>query len=60
MPGFCRVLDTDVEAEYFVDGVLCIKDTCRKREAINRITAAERNIKDYSQFSTLTHRDNRE
>ena len=49
-----------VEAEYFVDGVLCIKDTCRKREAINRITAAERNIKDYSQFSTLTHRDNRD
>lgn len=60
MSDFCRVLDTDIEAEYFVDGILCIKGMCCKREAINRITAAERNIKDYSHFSTLTHRDNRD
>ena len=60
MPDFCRILITDIEAEHFVDGILCIRDIDRKREAINHITAAERNIKDYSHFSTLTHRDNRD
>ena len=60
MPNFCRTLITDIEAEHFVDGVLCITDRLLKRAAINDITAAERNIKDYSYFSTLTHRDNRD
>lgn len=60
MANFCRVLDTDLEVEYFVDGVLCIDDKNEKRSAINNITAAERNIKDYKQLPTLTHRDNRD
>lgn len=31
-----------------------------KRNAINCITAAERNIKDYPECPTLTHKDNRD
>lgn len=60
MLGFCRELFTDMKVEHFVDNVLCIEDDNKKREAINLITEAERNIKDYSHYPTLTHRDNRD
>lgn len=60
MPDFCRELNTDIQVEGFVDGILCIQDGEEKREAINRITSAERNIKDYPMYPTLTHRDNRD
>ena len=59
MVNFCRKLETNLDAEYFVDGVLCIEDDDEKEAAINRITAAERNIKDYSYYSTLDHIENR-
>lgn len=60
MPDFCRELNTDIQVERFVDGILCIQDENEKRKAINRITGAERNIKDYPMYPTLTHRDNRD
>lgn len=60
MPDFCRELNTDLQVESFVDGILCINDENEKRMAINRITGAERNIKDYPMYPTLTHRDNRD
>lgn len=60
MSGFCRELTTDVQVESFVDGILCIESKKKKRHAINAITQAERNIKDYHYFPTLTHRDNRD
>lgn len=47
-----RILFTDIEVERFVDGVLEITDIAKKREAINSITAAERNILTYPHFST--------
>lgn len=56
----CRELNTDIEVELFVDGILKISNITSKREAINNITAAERNIKDYSYVPTFTHRDNRD
>ena len=58
--NFSRVLSTDVQIEGFVDNVLCINDTGNKRSAINKIAAAERNLKDYKYYPTLTHRDNRD
>lgn len=60
MPDFCRELNTDIQVERFVDGILCIQDKDEKRNAINQITSAERNIKDYPMYPTLTHRDNRD
>lgn len=60
MGDVCRVLRTDLEVERFVEGVLDITSSNEKREAINRITAAERNITEYSYFPTFTHRDNRD
>ncbi|HCO73243.1 MAG TPA: hypothetical protein DIT16_00105 [Clostridium sp.] len=60
MEGYCRVLNTDLQVECFVDGVLKIHDTTEKREAINIITAAERNMKDYNKLSTYLHQDNRD
>lgn len=56
----CRNLESDMEIEYFVDGILKIKDKKEKRKAINSIAAAERNIKGYKYVPTLTHRDNRD
>lgn len=60
MSDFCRKLNTDIQAELFVDGILCIENTKNKRKAINLIVEAERNIKDYPLYPTLTHRDNRD
>ncbi|MDO4267046.1 MAG: zeta toxin family protein [Eubacteriales bacterium] len=56
----CRNLNTDRAVEHFVDNILQITDKKEKRTAINRIAAAERNMKDYSQVPTLTHGDNRD
>lgn len=60
MPNYCRELVTDLQVECFVDGILCIDDETEKGNAINLIAQAERNIKDYPKFPTLTHRDNRD
>ena len=60
MAGFSRELNTDIQIEQFVDGILEIQDRMKKREAINRIASAERNLKDYHFFPTLTHRDDRD
>ena len=60
MGDICRVLHTDLEVERFVDGVLNICGNDQKREAINSITAAERNIVSYSEYSTWIHRDDRD
>lgn len=60
MGDICRVLHTDLEVERFVDGVLNICDINEKREAINAIAAAERNIVSYPQYPTWLHRDNRD
>ena len=60
MGDICRVLHTDLEVERFVDGVLNICDINQKREAINAIAAAERNIVSYPQYPTWLHRDNRD
>jgi len=59
MPNYCRQLVTDMQVECFVDGILCIENDDEKGKAINLIAEAERNIKDYPNFPTLTHRDNR-
>ena len=56
----CRNLSTDIEVEHFVDNILQIKDKQKKKDAINKIAAAERNMKDYSRIPTLTHEDNRD
>ena len=56
----CRNLSTDMQVEHFVDNILQIEDVKQKKEAINLITAAERNMKDYSKLPTLTHEDNRD
>lgn len=60
MNAYCRTLSTDTEAEPFVEGILKIKKIDEKRKAINSITAAERNIRDYPGYPTLTHKDNRD
>ena len=60
MPNFCRELITDIQVEQFVTGILEIRKDADKREAINLITEAERNSKDYKFYPTLTHRDNRD
>ena len=46
MADFSRELNTDIQVEQFVDGILCIRDKKEKRKAINRIASAERNLKD--------------
>lgn len=56
----CRNLSTDIVVEHFVDNILQIEDLQQKKEAINKITAAERNMKEYSSVPTLTHEDNRD
>ena len=60
MPNYCRKLVTDMQVEQFVDEILCIENDSEKGAAINLITQAERNIKDYPMYPTLTHRDNRD
>lgn len=60
MPDFSRDLNTDIQVERFVDQILGITDMVEKRKAINLIAQAERNIKDYPMYPTLTHRDNRD
>ena len=60
MPDFSRDLNTDIQVERFVDQILGITDVVEKRKAINLIAQAERNIKDYPMYPTLTHRDNRD
>lgn len=60
MADFSRELNTDIQVEQFVDGILCIRDKNEKRKAINRIASAERNLKDYRFFSTFKCRDNRD
>ncbi len=60
MSDFSRDLNTDIQVERFVDQILCITDESEKRKAINLITQAERNIKDYPLYPTLTHQDNRD
>lgn len=60
MGDICRVLYTDLEVDRFVEGVLNICQKEQKREAINAITAAERNIVSYPQYPTWLHRDNRD
>lgn len=56
----CRNLNTDLAVEHFVDNILQIEEIEKKEEAINNITAAERNMKDYTKVPTLTHVDNRD
>lgn len=57
---YCRMLETDVEVEFFVDNILKINSPVDlKRKAINIIAEAERNIKCYKD-STLTHREFRD
>ncbi|MBM6897535.1 zeta toxin family protein [Pseudoflavonifractor capillosus] len=60
MPDYARDLNTDIQAEKFVDRILGITDVGEKRQAINLITQAERNIKDYPLYPTITHQDNRD
>lgn len=60
MGNYCRKLETDSQIELFVDGILCIEDEDEKRTAINLIAQAERNIKDYPLYPTLTHTDDRD
>ena len=60
MVSWCRNLSTDISVENFVDNVLQITKKREKKQAINSITAAERNMKDYSKVPTLTHEDNRD
>lgn len=60
MNSYCRVLKTDMEVEPFVDGILKIEGEDYKREAINNIAAAERNLILYDSAPTLTHRDCRD
>ena len=60
MSTFCRVLLNAIEVEYFVDGILKIKQTSDKRDAINKILEAERNMNGYEEVPTLTHKDNRD
>ncbi len=60
MSDIARVLITDIEADRFVEGVLGIHDKAQKREAINRITAAERNILTYPSYSTWIKEDCRD
>lgn len=60
MDSYCRNLSTDAEVESFVDNILQIKNEELKRSAINKITAAERNMATYAKLQTLTHEDNRD
>jgi adenylate kinase family enzyme len=49
-----------MEVEPFVDGILKIKGEDYKRDAINNIAAAERNLILYDSTPTLTHKDFRD
>ncbi len=60
MSNISRVLFTDIEVERFVDGVLEMSESPNKREAINSISAAERNILKYDSFSTWIKEDCRD
>lgn len=56
----CRTLISDIEAEVFVDNILQIENMNLKREAINSIVGAERNIITYTDNPTWDHKDNRD
>lgn len=60
MSGITRALCTDIEVERFVDGILEITDNVEKRNAINNIAAAERNILTYHLYSTWIKEDCRD
>lgn len=60
MLDYCRELRTNIQVERFIDKILLISDPNEKRIAIKRITEAERNIKDYKYYPTLTCKDNRD
>lgn len=60
MSDIARVLFTDIEVDRFVEGVLEIHDKPNRREAINSITAAERNILMYPSYSTWLKEDCRD
>lgn len=60
MSDIARVLFTDIEVDRFVEGVLEIHDKPKRREAINSITAAERNILMYPSYSTWLKEDCRD
>lgn len=60
MLDFCRELGTNIQVESFIDKILLITDIKEKRIAIKSITEAERNIKDYKHYPTLTCKDNRD
>ncbi|WP_425805185.1 zeta toxin family protein [Desulfitobacterium sp. Sab5] len=59
MLPYCRMLCSDVDVEYFVDNILRI-DPNEKREAINSITSAERNMQGYDWVQTSTYKDYRD
>ena len=58
--SICRTLVTDLEIEMFVDNILKIEKNDLKREAINSIASAERNIITYFDNPTWDHKDNRD
>jgi shikimate kinase len=62
MDPYCRVLNTVLSVEPFVDNVLKISfgNDEEKRKAINQIIAAERNMLDYHNYSTMHNLDNRD
>lgn len=60
MMPFCRMLSSDIEIEHFVDNILKIDNINEKREAINSIAAAERNMQGYVYVPSFTHKDNRD
>lgn len=59
MNDFCRKLEKNIDIEYFVDGILCVEEDEEKEVVINKIAEAERNIRDYEDYSTLRHKENR-
>lgn len=56
---YCRELNTDIQVEKFVDDILVISPS-EKRDAINRIAHAQRNIFTYNSFQTLDRQDCRD
>lgn len=55
-----RDLITDIQVRAFVTEILQIKGKEECQEAINKIAEAERNMQNYAQVPTLTHKDNRD
>jgi len=60
MIPYGRILNSDLSIEHFVDNILRIDKVDSKREAINLIAAAERNMQGYDSVPTSTHKDNRD